>query len=58
MTRREQLYAYMQAHADEFLKVLEGAVRLESPTEGDRADLDRCRDYFKDLFEGIGCATR
>jgi|GEM_PF-952887 len=57
MTRREQLYDYMKTHADEYLKVLEGAVRLETPTEGDRADLDRCRAYYRDLFEGIGCVT-
>ena len=45
---------YMQDHQQDFLRALEGAVRRESPTEGDPGDLAACRDYFADLFRGIG----
>ena len=44
----------MQDHQQEFLEVLEGAVRRESPTEGDPNDLIACRDYFAGLFREIG----
>jgi len=54
MIRSERLLAYMQDHQSEFLRILEGAVRLESPTEGDREDLNACRAYFAELFKGIG----
>ena len=54
MKRSEKLHAYMKDHRQEFLRLLEGAVRLESPTEGDAADLAACREYFADLFQGIG----
>ena len=36
------------------MEVLEGAVRRESPTEGDPNDLIACRDYFAGLFREIG----
>lgn len=35
MNRSKQLFQYMQEHQQEYLKALEGAVRRESPTEGD-----------------------
>ena len=54
MRRSEQLSAYMKDHRQDYLRVLEGAVRLESPTEGDAGDLAACRAYFADLFRGIG----
>lgn len=54
MNRSKQLFQYIQAHQQEYLTALEGAVRLESPTEGDAADLAACREYFADLFQGIG----
>ena len=44
----------MQDHQQEFLEVLVGAVRRESPTEGDPNDLIACRDYFAGLFREIG----
>ena len=44
----------MQDHQQDFLEVLEGAVRRESPTEGDPNDLIACRDYFAGLFREIG----
>ena len=44
----------MQAHRQEYMDALEGAVRRETPTEGDHADLDACRAYFADLFRSIG----
>lgn len=55
MDRREKLLNYMTEHKDEYLGILEKAVRLETPTEGDREDLDKCRAFFADLFRGIGC---
>ena len=54
MKRSETLREYMRAHLSEYLSALEGAVRRESPTEGDRADLDACRAYFARLFRSIG----
>lgn len=50
MKRSENLREYMQAHLSDYLSALEGAVRRETPTEGDRADLDICRAYFAELF--------
>ena len=44
----------MQDHQQEFLEVLEGAVRRESPTEGDPNDLIACRDSFAGLFGRLG----
>lgn len=54
MKRSEQLLKYMEDHHQDFLAALEGAVRLESPTEGDPDDLIKCRNYFAELFRGIG----
>lgn len=54
MNRSKQLFQYMQAHQQEYLTALEGAVRRESPTEGDPGDLAACREYFAELFRGIG----
>lgn len=54
MNRSKQLFQYMQEHQQEYLTALEGAVRRESPTEGDPGDLTACREYFAELFRGIG----
>lgn len=54
MTRSRQLLQYMEQHQKEFLNTLEGAVRLESPTQGEPRDLAACRDYFAELFRSIG----
>ena len=54
MKRSENLREYMQAHLSDYLSALEGAVRRETPTEGDRADLDICRAYFAELFRSAG----
>ena len=54
MKRSESLREYMQAHLSDYLSALEGAVRRETPTEGDRADLDICRAYFAELFRSAG----
>ena len=54
MKRSESLREYMRAHVSDYLGALEGAVRRESPTEGDRTDLDTCRAYFAELFRSAG----
>lgn len=54
MKRSERLLKYMENHHQDFLTALEGAVRLESPTEGDSNDLIACRNYFAELFRSIG----
>lgn len=54
MKRSQRLLAYMEDHQQDFLQALEGAVRRESPTEGAPADLAVCREYFAELFRGIG----
>src|SRR5699024_8910303 len=53
------LLKYMEEHQDEFLSILKEAVYLESPTEGRKEDLKKCREYFATLFESVGfnCKT-
>ena len=50
----EQLLEYMQDHVQEYVEALRGAVCLESPTDGSREDLDRCRAYMAELFKSDG----
>ena len=54
MTNAEAILNYMEKHNDEFLAILKKAVLLESPTEGDKEDLKKCRDYFASIFTDIG----
>lgn len=54
MSEAKLLLDYMEKHQAEFVDILKGAVLLESPTEGDKEDLKRCRDYFENLFSGVG----
>ncbi|MEI3363693.1 MAG: hypothetical protein V8R75_14820 [Oscillospiraceae bacterium] len=54
MKRSKRLFQYMQDHQQEFLEVLEGAVRRESPTEGDPNDLIACRTTLPDFFGRLG----
>ena len=54
MSETKLIVDYMENHQDEFVSILKEAVLLESPTEGDKEDLKKCRDYFADLFSRIG----
>ncbi|KAB2331492.1 M20 family metallopeptidase [Cytobacillus depressus] len=54
MTEAKILMDYMEEHTNEFLEVLKGAVLLETPTEGDKEDLKKYRDYFAKIFSDIG----
>src|SRR5699024_9442819 len=54
MSEANEILDYLEKHQDEFLKILKEAVHLESPTEGDKEDLRKCRDYFADVFSSIG----
>jgi glutamate carboxypeptidase len=54
MTEEKMLLDYMEKHREEFIDVLKEAVFLESPTEGDKEDLKKCRDYFAKIFSDIG----
>jgi len=54
MTQSQLLLDYMEKHQDEFINKLKDAVVLESPSNGDKDDLEICREYFKKLFESIG----
>ena len=45
---------YMEKHHNEFVNILKEAVLLESPTGGDKEDLEKCRNYFANLFSRIG----
>lgn len=56
MGRTEKLSRYMNEHHDEFTALLEEAVILESPTQGEKNDLAACRDFFSNLFAQIGFA--
>ena len=58
VSRQELLLAYMDRHLEEFVETLEGAVLLESPTEGDKNDLSLCRNYFEKIFSSIGFTCR
>lgn len=59
MDEANKLLNYMEEHNDEFLMLLKRAVILESPTEGSKEDLRKCREYFSSLFTDIGfqCQT-
>ncbi|TRM12052.1 M20 family metallopeptidase [Lentibacillus cibarius] len=54
MSEEKVLLEYMEKHTDEFLGMLKEAVNLESPTEGDKEDLKKCREYFERKFSEIG----
>lgn len=54
MTEAELLMDYMEKHNYEFLRLLKESVRLESPTEGDKRALEKCRDFFAETFSEIG----
>ncbi|MEN1967901.1 M20/M25/M40 family metallo-hydrolase [Lentibacillus sp. N15] len=54
MIEAEMILDYMEKHSHEFLEVLKETVLLETPTEGDKEDLRRCRDYFAKTFSDIG----
>lgn len=54
LTEEKLILDYMAKHESEFLDVLKKAILLESPTEGDKEDLRKCRDYFANIFESIG----
>lgn len=54
MTESKSLLEYMEDHHDEFVEILKNAVLIESPTDGCKDDLRKCREYFSDLFASIG----
>src|SRR5690625_4853002 len=54
MSEAKLLLKYMEDHNKDFMEVLKKAVHLESPTEGDKQDLKKCRDYFLNIFSDIG----
>ncbi|QQK78757.1 M20/M25/M40 family metallo-hydrolase [Salicibibacter cibi] len=54
MSEEKKLVEYMEKYTDEFLDILKEAVNLESPTEGNKEDLKRCRHYFERIFSEIG----
>lgn len=54
MTEAKRLLRYMEECSDEFLEVLKGAVLIETPTEGDKGDLEKCRSYFAKCFSDVG----
>lgn len=54
MGRNEMILDYMEQHTEEFLRVLNEVVEIESPTEGNKGQLSLCRQYFEELFSGIG----
>ncbi|WP_099355146.1 M20/M25/M40 family metallo-hydrolase [Fredinandcohnia onubensis] len=54
MTAEKILSDYMEKHTEHFLTLLKEAVLLESPTEGDKEDLKKCRNYFEKIFSEIG----
>lgn len=58
MTEAKILLDFMEKHTNEFLEVLKEAVLLETPTEGDKEDLKKCRDYFAKIFSEIGFTCR
>lgn len=58
MAESKMLLDYMEKHHEAFMQALKEAVYLESPTEGDKNDLKKCRDYFAGLFSGIGFKCR
>lgn len=48
------LLDYMEKNNEVFIEALKKAVLLESPTEGNKDDLKKCRNYFEELFSSIG----
>lgn len=54
MDEMKQILAYAQAHNEEFLETLRGAVEIESPTYGAKSNCDRCSEYFQHLFASLG----
>lgn len=54
MTTANKLLDYMEKHNSEFLEILKEAVVIETPTEGDKANLQTCRNYFAKIFSDIG----
>ncbi|ALX50182.1 M20/M25/M40 family metallo-hydrolase [Lentibacillus amyloliquefaciens] len=54
MSEEKMLLEFMEKHIDEFMEMLKEAVTLESPTEGNKEDLKKCRDYFERSFSKIG----
>lgn len=54
MPGAETILEYMERHKDEYLSVLKEAVNIETPTEGDKKDLETCRNYFAALFAEVG----
>ncbi|GGJ95841.1 peptidase M20 [Lentibacillus kapialis] len=54
MSEEKMLLEFMKKHTDEFMEMLKEAVTLESPTEGNKEDLKKCRDYFERSFSKIG----
>ncbi|MBE6565018.1 MAG: M20 family metallopeptidase [Ruminococcaceae bacterium] len=54
MEHANTILQYMENNQAEFEALLEKAVCMETPTEGEKDDLAACRRFFADLFEGIG----
>lgn len=54
MQEAKMLLDYMEKQHDEFIELLKQSVLLESPTEGDKEDLIKCRNFFANIFEKIG----
>lgn len=54
MSVEKKLTDYMEQHTDTFLNMLQEVVQLESPTEGSKEDLKKCRDYFARIFSELG----
>ncbi|SFE44403.1 glutamate carboxypeptidase [Lentibacillus persicus] len=53
MSEEKTLLDFMEKHTDQFLKMLKEVVTLESPTEGSKEDLRKCRNYFEKIFSEI-----
>jgi glutamate carboxypeptidase len=49
-----KLLNYFEKHLDELLKILEGAVNLESPSHENKIASDKCSKYLQELFRSIG----
>ena len=54
MSNVKKILTYMEQHEEQFLKVLQHAVELESPTYGAKEITDRCGCYFQKLFRELG----
>lgn len=53
MSNVKKILTYMEQHEEQFLKVLQHAVELESPTYGAKEITDRCGCYFQKLFREL-----